>query len=345
MRTAHPAPPAKRVSAIDALLSAVASNSVAPGGDLYTVCERDGFKMLAWALWENRNWLRREKSEFETQAEYEARTRRVENALNGFGEVVVCQPLDDNEDAPFTYRAEDQHFEGSFREHQNVWRDSKRLGSYVSRTRMGVRARVTSEVEIDYDLKIEGLAERGRGSCLQGSYGAFSYRVPVARERAPLVKRTHYLAFAGKVVTPFVDSSDTPGSPTLDDPTDTYERDITIYLRPTAMAVVGPGGDRPFACDLTGPTPQAVQADSASAQLAALFTAEDYPASALRNHEQGLVEVRLDVGPAGRVTNCTIATSSGSAALDSATCRILTMRARLSPGGGVTTRIRWTLPD
>lgn len=65
--------------------------------------------------------------------------------------------------------------------------------------------------------------------------------------------------------------------------------------------------------------------------LGAFFTPEDYPASARAAREQGDVEVRLSVGADGRVTGCAILESSGSAALDSATCRLLQTRARFRP--------------
>jgi periplasmic protein TonB len=63
--------------------------------------------------------------------------------------------------------------------------------------------------------------------------------------------------------------------------------------------------------------------------------------------------VRLDIGPDGRVSACTITGSSGSSALDSATCRILRSRARFSPAtdssgakvsDSMTQRIRWQIP-
>jgi protein TonB len=57
----------------------------------------------------------------------------------------------------------------------------------------------------------------------------------------------------------------------------------------------------------------------------------DYPASAIRNEEQGTTRFRLTVGENGRVTNCEIVGSSGSSALDNATCRIMRSRARFTP--------------
>ena len=50
----------------------------------------------------------------------------------------------------------------------------------------------------------------------------------------------------------------------------------------------------------------------AKGNLAGLFSNDDYPQSALRNEEQGTTGFRLDVGPDGRVTDCTVTASSGS---------------------------------
>ena len=58
------------------------------------------------------------------------------------------------------------------------------------------------------------------------------------------------------------------------------------------------------------------------------FSMDDYPAAALRNEEQGISGVRIEVGENGRVTDCVLVESSGSTALDSATCRIIRSRTR-----------------
>ena len=69
----------------------------------------------------------------------------------------------------------------------------------------------------------------------------------------------------------------------------------------------------------------------ARANLSSLVSDHDYPLSARTAGEQGAVRVKLEVGPNGRVTNCTIMSSSASAALDSATCRIMRSRGRFTP--------------
>jgi periplasmic protein TonB len=100
------------------------------------------------------------------------------------------------------------------------------------------------------------------------------------------------------------------------------------------------------------PAPK-VEPAKARANLASYVSDADYPDSALRNEEQGTTGFSLDVGPNGRVTNCTVTSSSGSAALDSATCRIMRSRARFTPAhdssgaatsDSVSARIRWVLP-
>ncbi len=77
--------------------------------------------------------------------------------------------------------------------------------------------------------------------------------------------------------------------------------------------------------------PRTVEPARARANLSSLVSDSDYPASALRNEEQGTTGFRLTVGPDGRVQNCVVTSSSGSSALDAATCRIMRSRARFTP--------------
>lgn len=67
------------------------------------------------------------------------------------------------------------------------------------------------------------------------------------------------------------------------------------------------------------------------ARLQSLISVDDYPPAAQRETRGGTTRVLLDVGPMGRVTACRVLASSGTAALDSATCRILSSRARFTP--------------
>lgn len=81
---------------------------------------------------------------------------------------------------------------------------------------------------------------------------------------------------------------------------------------------------------------------------------DDYPALAVREHEEGVVGFRLDVGPDGRAVACTVISSSGYSLLDESACSVLQRRARFYPAldaGGkpvpapFTSRFRWTLSD
>jgi protein TonB len=87
--------------------------------------------------------------------------------------------------------------------------------------------------------------------------------------------------------------------------------------------------------------------------IAAYFAAADYPPSALRAGEEGVAYFRLVIDPSGRVADCAITASSGSAMLDSTTCRIVRSRARFTPAldlagapasDSYADRVRWTLP-
>ncbi len=100
------------------------------------------------------------------------------------------------------------------------------------------------------------------------------------------------------------------------------------------------------------PPVKTVPPRSASGNLQGLISADDYPSQAISNDEQGTVTVSLSIGTSGRVTGCSTTASSGSRTLDSATCRILTSRARFTPArdnqgnpatGTFSQRITWRL--
>lgn len=101
------------------------------------------------------------------------------------------------------------------------------------------------------------------------------------------------------------------------------------------------------------PPPRVSQAAQAKGSLTSLFSTDDYPQSSIRNEEQGTTAVRLTIGTDGRVADCSVAGSSGSSALDTATCSIIRRRARFTPAkdqngqpiqGSFAQRIRWQLP-
>src|SRR6476620_9494932 len=94
-------------------------------------------------------------------------------------------------------------------------------------------------------------------------------------------------------------------------------------IPPVAPPVMAPPGPAP------PPAPRQTQPRSLTGDIQGLITGDDYPPSALDNGEQGSVNVTLTIGPSGRVTGCS--PSGGPRSLQTATCRLLTARARFSP--------------
>jgi periplasmic protein TonB len=102
------------------------------------------------------------------------------------------------------------------------------------------------------------------------------------------------------------------------------------------------------------PPPRTVEPARARANLSSYVSNDDYPPSALRANEEGTTGFRLTVGPDGRVTACTVTSSSGSTALDNTTCRLMRSRARFTPArdnnnqpttDSASGRIRWQIQD
>ena len=84
------------------------------------------------------------------------------------------------------------------------------------------------------------------------------------------------------------------------------------------------------------------------------ISADDYPPSAQRNKESGSTKIRVEIGTDGRVSSCTVTSSSGSSTLDEATCRLYTKRAKFTPAkdsagnamaSSLSTGFRWVLPE
>ena len=105
---------------------------------------------------------------------------------------------------------------------------------------------------------------------------------------------------------------------------------------------------------LPPPAPRVSQAAKAKGSLPGLFSTDDYPGDAIRSEQQGTTAVRLTIDGSGRVSGCSVTSSSGSRSLDDATCRIIRSRARYTPakdqaGSPISdtdsVRIRWVLPE
>lgn len=252
---ARPAPrPAPRLSNAQLLAGALTLNTIKPGDDVFAACRQSDFKTLALVFAKVKYNYVVEKGEFETEAEFGARRVQAEAAMNSVGDLIVCQPLNDNEDAPFEYDADSERFIGRFKLHQNVWRDSKALGSYVSSTAMGAKARVQASAEFEYDVEYSDFSTWERSQCLTGFYDK-QYTVPVPRAQAPLVKAGGYQFVIGKLVWPFARQTQRSGIPTLTDPFDVYNRTVALSVRPERIGITGPDGQTYFDCQLQTAAP------------------------------------------------------------------------------------------
>ena len=107
---------------------------------------------------------------------------------------------------------------------------------------------------------------------------------------------------------------------------------------------------------LPPPTPSASFVPRAASPLGSpgkWASSEDYPAAALREAREGVARFRVTIGSDGRVRNCEITASSGSADLDRATCATVSKRARFKPatdasgavvGGSYSSAVKWEIP-
>ena len=99
--------------------------------------------------------------------------------------------------------------------------------------------------------------------------------------------------------------------------------------------------------------PRVSQAAGLKGDPGRFFGPDAYPAGALRAQAQGRVVARLSVGTDGRVTDCSVTSSSGNSDLDDTTCRIARRSVKFSPakddsgnpiGSTYTLPVRWVLP-
>lgn len=84
------------------------------------------------------------------------------------------------------------------------------------------------------------------------------------------------------------------------------------------------------------------------------FGSDAYPPAAIRAEEEGRTVARLLIDPSGTPQVCEVQTSSGSATLDDATCRIARLHLRFTPAhdaqgkalaGIYVLPVRWVLPE
>lgn len=242
--------PAPQPKPTEILVGHLFLNRYQSGENLAAACRRANFKNLAIALNLNREALAAPKGEFETSAQYEQRAARLASVMAA-EPIVICEPLDDNPDVPFTYQADAQWFEGSFSSSHNVWRDIKQLGTYRSRTRMGIPATIKASVVADYNVELN--LPRNLTGCLASDYSGNKYRVPSTLIDAPRLKAGGRLVFLAKLEAPYISKREQPGSPTLDDPFDEYTTTLAVNAKPEKLFVIDATGKEVWSCVVGAP--------------------------------------------------------------------------------------------
>jgi len=69
--------------------------------------------------------------------------------------------------------------------------------------------------------------------------------------------------------------------------------------------------------------------------LAGVFRSDDFPSDAIAKDMQGTVSLAMLIDESGKVADCTVVGTSGSAALDGQSCYIVSSRARFKPAIGL----------
>ena len=143
------------------------------------------------------------------------------------------------------------------------------------------------------------------------------------------------------VVPPPLVKTNTPPPPAL------------IQSVPTPPPVYVPPAPAPVITPPAPPAPPAVAVKlSPRGSPQSWVTNDDYPPSAQRDGVEGSTGVSVQVGPDGRVTSCSVTSSSGSTILDDTACRLVTRRARFNPAKDVSgtaiasswsSRFRWQI--
>lgn len=127
----------------------------------------------------------------------------------------------------------------------------------------------------------------------------------------------------------------------------------TTSVIPPPPPITPPAPPAPVAPPAPPPPPKVAKKLTPRGSPQSWVTNDDYPAAALRAEQQGTTGFRLDVDANGRVTNCTVTSSSGSSILDSTACSLLKRRARFNPAEDANgnkipapfvSRFRWELP-
>ena len=246
-RRATAAPAKPKLTPIERLSRQLVNNSVEPSENLSEACSFANAPALLYALEDVVADWSYDKGEFETSAAYAARTAETEKSINADRQTIICKALSDD-DTGAKYDADAQRFDISTYGLKRLDSVEKDVGSYVSKTRMGISAKVYQSVQINYeiDFGLKGYDDAAALGCKSSSYGPV--RFSVSSVEAPAVKAAGYIVMLGRLRQPFFSKSVRRGEPTLDSPFDVQTTTYSLMFTPTQIVLVDPAGKR-IACD------------------------------------------------------------------------------------------------
>jgi hypothetical protein len=239
-------PTAQKKDPIKDLATFLVLNSVdSEDANLFEACRYTAPKGLLWSLDDVLEDWDFSKREFETTAEYDLRMKKLEDTLNNGRLIVVCKKI--SEDSNFIkYDADQRLYDVSGFSVKHIDDYSKDTGSYVSRTRMGVKARVYASFHVNYDLSVgDSYGDVKTFGCYSKSY--FSFQFPVELQKAQSLRQSGYLVMVGRLKKPFYTKSESNSKPTLDSPFDEHTLTLTLEFNPVGIYLVDVDGRR-FSC-------------------------------------------------------------------------------------------------
>ena len=139
-------------------------------------------------------------------------------------------------------------------------------------------------------------------------------------------------------------------TPTPPPPITTQSTPPPVYI-PTPTA---PPPSPPSPAPAPPAPPRVSQAAGLKGDPGRFFGPDAYPPAAQRAGAQGRVVARLSIGTDGRVSDCSVSSSSGNSDLDETTCRIARRSVKFSPAkddsgntiaSSYTLPVRWVLPQ
>lgn len=133
------------------------------------------------------------------------------------------------------------------------------------------------------------------------------------------------------------------------------EIETTDLIPPPSPGPIIDVGPRPGPAATPSPMPSKLfEPVAPRARNSGWVTDSDYRTVWINREWEGTAGFRLDIGTSGRVENCTITRSTGHSALDRATCKLVTRRARFEAArndqgdvvnGTFSSAVRWQIPD